>query len=148
MAMAGGRPIEYNEDVVIRARAYLEECVDEPYQLTRTDGDKSTTFENKIKVKLPTIEGLALYLKIHRDTVYQWEKEYTEFSDIISELRHKQAESLINNGLSGDYNPTIAKVLLSKHGYREEVKQETEHSGSVGFTGIEIVKPDDEKVQA
>jgi hypothetical protein len=38
---------------------------------------------------------------------------------------------LINNGLSGDYNPTIAKVLLSKHGYREEVKQDTEHSGSV-----------------
>ena len=26
---------------------------------------------------------------------------------------------LANKGLAGMYNPTIAKVLLSKHGYRE-----------------------------
>ncbi len=28
----------------------------------------------------------------------------------------------MNNGLSGDYNPTIAKVLLTKHGYREGIE--------------------------
>lgn len=148
--MAGGRPTEYNSEVISRAKAYLSECVDEAYQLIKSDGDKTTSFENKVRVKLPTIEGLALYLKIHKDTVYAWEKEHEEFSDVISELRQKQAEALINNGLSGDYNPTIAKVLLSKHGYKEEVKTEQEHSGTIGFTGIQIVKPDDSdtKVQA
>lgn len=144
------RPTEYNEDVLTKAQAYLSECVDEPYQLIKSDGDKTTSFENKIKVKLPTIEGLAVYIKVHRDTIYQWEKEHPKFSDILGELRHRQAEALINNGLSGDYNSTIAKVLLSKHGYKEEVKTEQEHSGTIGFTGIQIVKPDDpdEKVQA
>ena len=35
---------------------------------------------------------------------------------------------LINKGLSGDHNPTIAKVLLTEHGYREG----TELSGEGG----------------
>ncbi len=136
------RPVEYNEEVVVRVQSYLDACVDEQYQLLKTDGDKSTSYENKVRVRLPTIEGLALYLKIHKDTVYEWEKTYSEFSDVIGELRHRQAQALINNGLSGDYNPTIAKVLLSKHGYKEEVRTETEHSGSIAtYNGIEKVSP-------
>ena len=141
--MAAGRPTDYSPEIITKAKDYLEGCVDEAYQLTKTDGEKSTSYENKIRVKLPTIEGLALYLKIHKDTVYEWEKMHEEFSDVIALLRSKQAEALINNGLSGDYNPTIAKVLLSKHGYKEEVKTETQHSGTITtYTGIEMVQPD------
>lgn len=136
------RPVEYNEEIVVKAQAYLDECVDEQYQLLKTDGDKSTSYENKVRVKLPTIEGLALYLKIHKDTVYAWEKTYPTFSDVIGELRQRQAQALINNGLSGDYNPTIAKVLLSKHGYKEEVKTEQQHTGEVTFKGMNVIKPD------
>jgi hypothetical protein len=125
------RPTEYTPEVINSVRSYLDECIDEQYQLIKSDGDKSTTFDNKLKVRLPTIEGLAVYLKIHRDTIYAWEKEHEEFSDIIAELRFKQAEALINNGLSGDYNSTIAKVLLTKHGYRDEIKQE--QSGGISI---------------
>lgn len=71
------------------------------------------------KVKIPTVEGLALFLGITRETLYNWEKLYPEFFSIMERLRQKQADALISNGLSGDYNPTIAKVLLTKHGYRE-----------------------------
>ena len=34
-------------------------------------------------------------------------------------LRAKQCVKLLNSGLSGDYNPFIAKALLSKHGYKD-----------------------------
>lgn len=138
-----GRPTEYSEDTVSKVEAYLDTCQDETIQEISGESEKFTSYKNKLKVNLPTIEGLAVYLKVHRDTIYQWEKEHEEFSDILGELRHRQVKALINNGLSGDYNSTIAKVLLSKHGYKEEVKTEQEHSGTIGFSGIQIIKPND-----
>ena len=115
--MPAGRPTEYNyEELQPLVREYLLECVD-------TDEDR----ENKIKknVRIPTIEGLCLKLKISKDTLYAWENKHKEFSYDIDEVRQRQAERLLNKGLSGDYNPTIAKVLLTKHGYREGIDQTT-----------------------
>lgn len=77
-------------------------------------------------VNLPTFEGLAIHLGVHRDTLYDWDKKYSEFSDIIERLKQFQAHRLINNGLSGKYNHTIAKLILSKHGYAD--KQEIDHT--------------------
>jgi DNA-binding XRE family transcriptional regulator len=82
-------------------------------------------YKQKLKVNLPSVEGLALALGISRNTIYDWESEHPEFSDIINVLRAKQAVKLLNSGLSGEYNPFIAKALLSKHGYSE--KQEISH---------------------
>lgn len=98
------RPTIYNEQILIDTREYIELC---------EDGEKV--------VKLPTIEGLAYHLKINKDTIYSWrkEKDKEEFSELIDELLAKQARELINKGLSGNYNSTIAKVLLAKHGYRD-----------------------------
>lgn len=110
------RPIEYNQEYVENTKRYLESCIDIP-------ADKESDI--KASVKIPTIEGLAVYLEINRDTIYDWEKKYDEFSVIISRLRGEQADRLINNGLSGTYNSTIAKVLLTKHGYREGIDQTT-----------------------
>ena len=99
-----GRPTIYNEQILIDTREYIDSCE-----------DVATT------VKLPTIEGLAYHLKINKDAIYTWRKENgkEEFSELIDELLAKQARELINKGLSGDYNSTIAKVLLAKHGYRD-----------------------------
>lgn len=113
------RPSEYNENYPSQVRAYIEQCKDVEEQKIITDGDKSTSYKYKYKVKLPTIEGLALFLKIATSTVYEWEKIHPAFSEVISELRQEQADRLINMGLSGDYNPVITKVLLTKHGYVE-----------------------------
>lgn len=111
-----GRPTSYNEEILEQARQYVESCND-------VQEDK----ENGIakQVNLPSIEGLAYRIKIHKDTIYEWEKIHQNFSDVISDLRAKQAERLLNNGLAGTYNPTIAKVLLTKHGYREGIDQTT-----------------------
>jgi len=128
-----GRPTDYSDQVVRDSWNYIQEFANDSIE------------NQKLKVNLPTIEGLALYLEISRSTLYLWQKEHKEFSDIIEVLQQKQAQVLINNGLSGNYNPTIAKVLLTKHGYtdKQEIDQKTEHSGSVGFTGIEIIRPND-----
>jgi hypothetical protein len=126
--MAGGRPTILTAELKDKARLYIQECEDEETEYHKTRGEKSDGFERIIRVRLPTIEGLALSLEVNRDTIYDWETKDEEFSDILSKLRSKQASMLIDKGLSGDYNPTIAKVLLTKHGYREG----TEHSGVEG----------------
>lgn len=110
------RPVEYSQEYVENTKNYLESCIDTP-------ADRESDI--KASVKIPTIEGLAVYLGINKDTVYDWEKKYDEFSVVISKLRGQQADRLINNGLSGSYNSTIAKVLLTKHGYREGIDQTT-----------------------
>lgn len=149
-----GRPTDYNESILSRTNEYLASCVDEVKQVVSGESDKFTSYKEKTIVKLPTIEGLAGFLGIHKDTIYQWVKIHTEFSDLINILRAKQAERLINNGLSGDYNPMIAKVLLSKHGYNE--KTETGFTNSEGkdvapqiifqpATNCEPINPDQEQ---
>jgi hypothetical protein len=107
------RPVEYNQSYVENTKVYLESCED-------TIGENG-----RLIVKLPSIEGLAVFLDINRTTIYDWESKYEEFSHIIEVLRGKQAEKLLNNGLSGAYNSTISKVILTKHGYREGIDQTT-----------------------
>jgi len=139
--MATGRPTDYSKEILIKTREYLDLCEDSIIEYHKTRGDKSDTYDRIVKVKLPSIEGLAFHLKINRDTIYEWCKVHKEFSDIIEELKAKQAEELINKGLSGDYNPTIAKVLLTKHGYREG----TELTGADGEP-LQIAVEDKKKI--
>jgi DNA-binding transcriptional regulator YiaG len=137
MANPVGRPTKYNDKILKDAEKYLLECVDTTEQVVTGESEKFTSYKEKIKVNLPTIEGLAVYLNLSKDTLYHWEKEHKEFSYVIEQLRGNQIKSLVNNGLSGDYNPTIAKVLLSKHGYSE--KHDIEHSGKIEtITGMTV----------
>ncbi len=72
---------------------------------------------------IPTIEGLALRLKIRRETVWAWSKEEdkAEFSNIVEQIMARQGNILANKGLGGIFNPTIAKLMLSKHGYTDKI---------------------------
>jgi len=101
-----GRPTKLTDEIIAEARAYLD----------ATDISVATL--------LPTIEGLAQTIHIHRDTIYQWEKDNKDFSDILEDLRQMQANKIIQNSMQNRYNPTISKMMLSKHGYVE--KQEIE----------------------
>jgi hypothetical protein len=125
MGSGPGRPVEYTEEILTKANEYLSNCTDEVIEYHKTRGEKSDSYERLVNVKIPTIEGLAVHLHIARDTVYDWEKKYPKFSYILEDLRSEQANRLLNNGLSGTYNSTIAKVLLTKHGYREGIDQTT-----------------------
>jgi len=121
MKKKGGRPTKYSKKILQKTQEYINSCEDQERQIVKqSNAEKGyEMYDTKLVVKLPTIEGLAVHLRINRDTIYTWCQDHKEFSDIIEELKAKQADRLLNNGLSGDYNPTIAKVLLTKHGYIE-----------------------------
>jgi hypothetical protein len=123
----GMRPTKYNETLVKQAKDYLTQ-----YQ----------TFE-----AVPTIAGLAVYLDISRETVYAWaaDPEKSEFSDICEKLMTKQEFTLLNGGIKGEFNPTITKLMLTKHSYSD--KQESTVQGPGGSPlGITVTfhDPDNE----
>ncbi len=111
-----GRPIEYGPHIIEKAKNYLATCEDDDSNPLR------------LKVKLPSIFGLALFLDVNRTTIYEWKTKYSDFSNIVDRIEDTQAEKLVNNGLSGAYNSQITKAMLSKHGVSE--KSEVEHSGN------------------
>ena len=108
--MPAGRPSKYNEEVLQVARDYL------------------TNHATEHGHKLPTISGLSLVLKVHKDTLYEWAKhpDKAEFSDALSNIMQLQHQELIDKGLDGTYNATIAKLILAtNHGFAD--KSETKH---------------------
>ncbi len=105
-----GRPTLYNPNILEEVRNYLESCNDEQ------DG-------KNIRVNLPKVEGLARYLNVSKDTLYEWAKKYPDFSDALREIKNEQYCRLIDEGLAGRYNPAIAKLMLSaNHGLTEVSK--------------------------
>lgn len=69
---------------------------------------------------LPTVEGLAVQLQVARSTIYKWADDHPAFSGILELLLSQQAARLIQNGVTGAYNSTITKLMLTKHGYSDK----------------------------
>lgn len=72
--------------------------------------------------QLPSIEGLALYLDVNPDTIYEWAKLYTEFSETIKKIAAKQKKQLMEDGMYGgkEVNAAMAIFLLKvNHGMNE-----------------------------
>ena len=95
---------------------------------------------------IPTIEGLAVFLNVSRKTLYNWKAENEEFLHILDDLMARQAKELFSNGLRGDFNPTITKLILTKHGYSDRVEQDvTSSDGALAPTSIVLrgVRADD-----
>lgn len=106
--MTLGRPTEYTPLFVDKVQEYI-------------DLNQDTTGDGKLKVKLPTIEGFAVFIGVNKDTLYEWSKRHQDFSDALSILKTEQQERLINKALGNEYNSTIAKLILSSnHGMREK----------------------------
>lgn len=108
----GGRPSLYCPELVEKARDYLKNYA-------------------KLGRQIPSHQSLARHLNISRETLYAWKKEEgkEEFSDILEQILSEQFQVLIDKGLSGDFNATIVKLVLGKHGYHD--KQDLNSSGGV-----------------
>lgn len=107
-----GRPKEYRDVFVEDVYKYVVECANKT-----ADGD----------VFLPTVEGLAKEMGYSKETIYQWAKEKQDFSDALEFLKNSQCVDLVNKGLAGKFNPTIAKLVLSaNHGMREKTDVTTD----------------------
>ena len=110
-----GRPTKYQgEDTVKLAKLYAKSG----YML-----------DNDV---IPTHEGLAEYLNVCTSTLDNWSEAYPEFLGALRYLKAMQKRILLNMGLTGSFNSTIAKLVLSaNHGVHE--KSEKELSGSLGI---------------
>jgi len=127
MANKVGRPSEYKEEYINEVDDYLKETTDE-WIVKGKQGN--TTVKQGLTVDLPTIEGFALRLDVNKVSLYRWEKEHEEFSNALDKIRTEQQKRLLNMGLSGDYNPTIAKLILSSnHGMSEKTETDITSNG-------------------
>ena len=106
-----GRPTEYNESVQEKADYYVYNWAE-------------------LGENLPSRVGLCCYIGIAKSTSYEWEKSYPDFSDSLKAIDALQEQVLLNNGVSGKFNPTITKLVLNNHGYHE--KKEVDHKSTDG----------------
>jgi len=118
-----GRPSKHNEELQAKADRYIHEY--------HTQDDV-----------IPSAAGLCVWLGISRSTLHEWERSYPEFSNTLDAIRQLQEKVALNNGLTGDFNSTIVKLVLANHGYsdRQEIDMSSK-DGTMSPTRIEIVAP-------
>lgn len=137
-----GRPTSFNAETFDqKLKEYLKSQKDESKVVTGSRGAVGLRF----KVKLPTIPGFCRHIGITKMTLYNWQgweptpekpdestldkeirqeklKQKEAAEHAIEEILVEQYERLINMGLAGYYNPTLAKLILSaNHGMSEEI---------------------------
>jgi hypothetical protein len=105
MVHAGGRPTLYNQAMLDKANLYI----DKHFELAED--------------VVPSIAGLCCFLDVNKSSLYNWAEQYKEFFNTLEKIEKKQERLLLSKGLTGVFTPTITKLMLSNHGYRE--KQET-----------------------
>lgn len=106
-----GRPTSLTPEVIEKAQEYLD------------------TYNTELGELVPTVAGLSLFLGVSRKSIYIWEdSEQTPvtFLHILEAIKSRQETRLVNGGLGNEFNPTIAKMMLTKHGYSD--KQEIDHT--------------------
>ena len=112
-ANKGGRPTKLTDELISKAEMYL---TDYP-----SNGDI-----------VPTVAGLSIYLDVAKSSIYKYRDESDRFSDTLERIESLQESKLVNGGLLGDFNATIAKLMLSNHGYSEkQVVDNTSSDGSM-----------------
>ena len=119
--MGMGRPTKYNEEMQAKADEYLG------------------TYQTAI----PSRQGLALHLDVANSTVDKWDKEHPDFSGTLERIKNIQFTKALDGGITGDYNSTIAKLVLHNHGLSDKIEVDNVSSDGSMATGkhtkIELV---------
>ena len=96
------RPTKQTPEIIEAAKAYLD------------------NYEAAGNV-FPSVAGLAVAIKVNRSTLYEWSKQDDGvFSDILANILDKQEQVLWDKGMVGDFNPSLTKLALGKHGYTDK----------------------------
>ena len=117
----GGCPSKLDDELIAKAEEYIYDF--------RSNDDV-----------VPSVAGLACYLEISRSSVYNYKGQSNRFLDIVERVELLQEKMLINGGLMGDFNASIAKLMMTKHGYSD--KQEVDNTSSDGTMSTQPLTPD------
>lgn len=123
---------------------YFEWCEENP--LIEIDFKGKDAEEVRLpKMRAFTLEGLCLYLDCNtayfRNFLNQKREDSKDFSSVIVKIQETIRNQKYIGAAAGFLNPTIVARDL---GLTDKIEQKTEHSGSVQFNGVQIVKPDEE----
>lgn len=115
--MAGGRPSKYKPE-------YCEKIIDH-----MRHGKSQVSF--------------AASIGVDRDTIYEWDKNYPEFSGALKEaksLSQDYWEDLIARGTAGEIKGfnVVGAIFIMKNRFSEDwrEKQLVEHSGALSLESI------------
>lgn len=104
-----GRPTKYRKEMIELVDEYLEYSKDEWENIEKENKESG----KRLRVKLPSFEGFAIYLDTLTSNLVNWGKKHKKFLVALEKIPQEQKKRLIEMGLSGDYNSTIAKLVLS-----------------------------------
>jgi len=104
-----GRPTKLTDELMAKAKVYVQR-------------------DYLIDELIPTMQGLSLYLGVSKRVLHDWRNESDEFLHIAEDLMDLQAKNLFRGGLTGDFNASITKLLLTKHGFSDRVEQDLRSS--------------------
>ena len=110
-----GRPVEWTPELEERAWDYVEnyESYGDPF---------------------PSMVGLCGTINRARSTIYKWcDDPEKDFSDIARAIHEKQERILCNKGVLSEFNPSITKLLLTKHGYSDRQELTGADGGSINL---------------
>ena len=82
---------------------------------------------------IPSAVGLCKVLGVSRSTIYKWGDEYEAFSDVLDALHERQELVVVNKSITGDYNSTISKLILTKHGYSDGTDSDVNFNGQLAI---------------
>ena len=118
--MPAGRPTDYKHEETIKlTKAYFADSY------------------GVAKDNVPTIDGLAVYLDVCRDTVYAWKKKFPEFTYTIKRGEAHQGRA-ITNLLTDKERFTTGSIFVAKNvmGWVDRVETFNEHK----ITAFEVIE--------
>ena len=123
----GGAPTKYKIEFIEKVDEYLKECEDNITDYKKSSSSTGESYQRIVEVNLPTLEGFSSFIDVSVDSLDRWGKKYPKFCGALRKIRAEQKKRLLDKGLSGDYNPVIAKLILSaNHGMNEKTEQKVE----------------------
>lgn len=117
----GYRP-EYAKEVFY---AYLKECDLSHNPFAVMEGSNVLPIK---RLQVPMVEGYAAFIGTTRKQLRRWSTMFPEFYEAMKMLKDLQKVYLINNGLSGNYNPMITKVMLMNNHDMVDKSESTNHN--------------------
>jgi len=115
-----GTPTKYNQEKQKIADKYV---------------DDYESYEDAI----PSVCGLACVLGVCEKTIYNWGEKHPDFLQTLDRIQTKQKKVTLNKGLTNEFQPTIAKLVLANHGLHD--KQDIDQKTEIAY---QVIKPDEE----